>query len=154
MVTAEIVQQSVEKHLVGTPHFLVAVEVRPGGKVNVEVDNDRGITMEALVLLNKAVRADLGEEADALEFQFSSPGMGRPFKVMRQYRKHIGRIVQVETTDGIQLEGQLDSADEKNIALRIQQPSKVKGRLPKLDTELTTVPFDQVKTTKATITFH
>ncbi|MBL7939248.1 MAG: hypothetical protein JNL43_07805 [Flavobacteriales bacterium] len=144
----------VEKHLEGTTHFLVAVEVRPGDKVVVEVDNDRAITLQELVTLNKAVREDLGEAADDCELQFSSPGMGRPFKVVRQYAKHTGRLVQVVLADGRLLEGKLEQFDGTTMGLRIQHPSKVKGRLPKLDDDITVIPFDQIKSTQASITFN
>jgi ribosome maturation factor RimP len=140
MVTAEQVKRSVERHLEGTTHFLVDVDVRPGGKVVVEVDNDRAITLQELADLNKAVRDDLAEAADDCELQFSSPGMGRPFKVARQYQKHTGRIVQVLLDDGTVLEGRLESADAEQLGLRIQHPSKVKGRLPKLDEDITIIP--------------
>lgn len=153
MITAELVQRIVEHHLEGTTHFLVAVEVRPG-KVVVEVDNDRAITLQELATLNKAVRADLGDAADDAELQFSSPGMGRPFKVMRQYQKHVGRIVDIVLTDGHALHGQLVGMNGSTLELRIQHPSKVKGRLPKLDEEVTTVPFADIKSTQATITFN
>jgi ribosome maturation factor RimP len=154
MVTAEQVKRSVERHLEGTTHFLVDVDVRPGGKVVVEVDNDRAITLQELADLNKAVRDDLAEAADDCELQFSSPGMGRPFKVARQYQKHTGRIVQVLLDDGTVLEGRLESADAEQLGLRIQHPSKVKGRLPKLDEDITIIPLAGIKSTKATITFN
>jgi len=154
MITAESVQRTVERHLEGTPHFLVAVDVRPGNKVVVEVDNDQAITIEELAQLNRAVRDDLGPEADDLEIQFSSPGIGRPFKVMRQYHKHMGRLVDLDLVDGRTLRGLLDGVDEQAVTLRIQHPSKVKGRLPKLDEEPTVVPFAEIKATKATITFN
>ncbi|HRD52032.1 MAG TPA: hypothetical protein PKY96_05230 [Flavobacteriales bacterium] len=144
----------VERHLEGTTHFLVAVELRPGNKLVVEVDNDRAITLNDLAALNKAVREDLGAEADDLEMQFSSPGMGRPFKVMRQYQKHIGRIVDITLNDGRALHGQLSSLNGSTLGLRIQHPSKVKGRLPKLDEEVTTVALADIKSTQATITFN
>ena len=153
-MTLEQVSNSVEKHLQGTDHFVVAVEMRPGGKVIVEVDNDRAITLQELADLNKAVREDLGTEADEHEFQFSSPGMGRPFKVDRQYQKHTGRLVKVDLVDGRALEGKLERFDGANVDLRIQHPSKVKGRLPKLDADITTIPFKEIKSTKASITFN
>jgi len=154
MVTVDNVRSIVEKHLEGTTHFLVAVEVRPGSKVVVEVDNDRAITLEELVTLNKAVREDLGESADDLELQFSSPGMGRPFKVLRQYQKHTGRLVQVVLADGSKLEGKLEQFDGTTMGLRIRHPSTVKGRLPKLEADLTMIPFDRIKSTQASITFN
>jgi ribosome maturation factor RimP len=154
MVTVEQVRNSIERHLEGTSHFLVDVAVRPGGKVTVEVDNDKAITIDELVRLNKAVREDLGEAADDCEMQFSSPGMGNPFKVERQYRKHTGRIVEVLLADGRSLTGQLAAHDEDTLGIRIQHPSKVKGRLPKMDEEVTTIPRAEIKATKATIKFN
>jgi len=154
MITAEHVKHIVQHHLEGTTHFLVAVELRPGNRLVVEVDNDRAITLQELADLNRAVREELGDAADDLEMQFSSPGMGRPFKVMRQYQKHLDRIVDVLLTDGRILRGQLASANESNIGLRIQHPSKVKGRLPKLDEEITLIPLAEIKSTQSTITFN
>jgi ribosome maturation factor RimP len=154
MVTVEQVQHSLQQHLVGTTHFVVAVEMHAGNKVVVEVDNDRAITLSELVALNKAVREDLGEAGDDCEFQFSSPGMGRPFKVARQYQKHTGRLVQVQLADGRSLEGKMEHFDGITLGLRIQHPSKVKGRLPKLDEEVTTLPFADIVSTKASITFN
>lgn len=154
MVTAEHVKSIVQHHLEGTTHFLVAVELHPGNKLVVEVDNDQAITLNDLATLNRAVREELGPEADDYEMQFSSPGMGRPFKVERQYQKHIGRLVDVQLTDGRALNGRLTDFNSTGIGLRIQHPSKVKGRMPKVDEEITRIPFTNIKSTKATITFN
>jgi ribosome maturation factor RimP len=154
MITVEQVRQSLDRHLVGTSHFVVDVALRPGRKLVVEVDNDKAITLEELARLNKAVRADLGDAADDHELQFSSPGMGRPFKVQRQYQKHTGRLVEVQLADGRTLQGLLDHVTEEQLGLRIQHPSKVKGRLPKLDEEVTLLPFSDITSTKALIKFN
>ena len=154
MVTAQQVRSILEKHLEGTTHFLVDVAVRPSGKVEVEVDNDKAITIEELARLNRAVREELADAADDVEMQFSSPGMGRPFKVERQYQKHKGRLVEVLLTDGRSLQGLLAEYDGATLGLRIQHPSKVKGRLPKLDDEVTPVTLAEVKATKAIIKFN
>ena len=153
MITVERIRQSVLQHLEGTAHFLVAVELRPGNKAVVEVDNDRAITLQELADLNRAVRDELGEEADDHELQFSSPGMGRPFKVQRQYEKHLGRIVDVQLADGRTLNGELSAFDGTTLGLRLRHPSKVKGRLPKLDAEVTPIPFAEIKATSSTIPF-
>ncbi|MFN3876128.1 MAG: hypothetical protein ACK4L7_09490 [Flavobacteriales bacterium] len=154
MITEEHVRTIVERHLEGTSRFLVAVELRPGNKVVVEVDDDRAITLNELAALNKAVRDDLGPDADDYELQFSSPGMGRPFKVMRQYQKHLGRIVDITLADGRSLHGRLAAFDGSAIGLRIEHPSKVKGRPPRLDEEVLRVPLADIKSTRATITFN
>ena len=154
MVTVEQVTSIVEKHLDGSSQFLVNVEVRPGNKVVVEVDSDRSITVQELAELNRALRDGLGERVDECELQVSSPGVGRPFRVPRQYAKHTGKLVQVQLNDGRQLEGILEQAGDQDLSLRIQHPSKVKGRLPKLDKEVTIIPFAEIKATKASIKFN
>jgi len=151
MITVERIRNNVERHLEGTSHFLVDVSVRPGNRAVVELDDDQAITLEELARLNKALREDLGGAADDWEFQFSSPGIGRPFKVERQYRKHLGRTVEVDLLDGRTLHGQLAEYDGTNLGIRIEHPVKVKGRPPKLDEEVTTIPLAGTKATKATI---
>lgn len=154
MVTVDQVRESLERHLEGTTHFVVDVALRPGQKVVVEVDNDKAISLEELARLNKAVRADLGEAADDCELQFSSPGMGRPFKVARQFQKHQGRLVEVQMADGRALQGMLDHFDGDTLGLRIQHPSKVKGRPAKLDAEATPIALADTVATKALIKFN
>lgn len=154
MITADMVRHIVEKHLNGTSQYLVDVSVRPGNKVVVEVDDDRAIDIETLVMLNKAIRSALGEASDDMELQVGSPGMGRPFKVARQYQKHMGRIVEVLLNDGRTLQGQLASHDQELLGIRIQHPSKVKGRLPKMDDDVTLFPLADIKATKAIIKFN
>ena len=154
MITTERLTEALERRLNGTPHFLVHAEVRPTGKASVEVDNDKAITLADLTTINQTLRDEFGEALDDMELEVSSPGMGRPFKVARQYQKHLGRLVDVQLADGRTLNGRLAEFDQQTLGLRIQHPSKVKGRLPKLDEEITRIPFADVKTTKATITFN
>ncbi|MBL8000621.1 MAG: hypothetical protein JNL05_01555 [Flavobacteriales bacterium] len=154
MITTERLTEALERRLSGTPHFLVFAEVRPGGKAVVEVDNDKAITLADLTAINQGLREEFGEALDDLELEVGSPGMGRPFRVLRQYVKHTGRVVEVKLADGRTLQGQLAAVNEQGIQLRVQHPSKVKGRLPKLDEEATAIPFSEIKSTQATIKFN
>ncbi len=154
MITTDSLTQALERRLAGTPHFLVFAEVRPTGKAIVEVDNDKAITLADLTAINQGLREEFGDALDDLELEVGSPGMGRPFRVLRQYIKHIGRVVEVKLADGRTVEGLLTAANDQGIQLRVQHPSKVKGRLPKLDEEATPFPFAQIKSTQATIKFN
>ncbi len=154
MITTEMLRNALEHQLAGTPHFLVHAEVRPSGKAIVEVDNDRAITLNDLTAINKGLRESFGDALDDLELEVSSPGMGRPFKVKRQYQKHIGRLVEVMKTDSKLLRAELVAFDDKGITVRIEQPSKVKGRPAKLDKETTAIPFAEIKSTQASVKFN
>ncbi|MCB9170523.1 MAG: hypothetical protein H6597_01445 [Flavobacteriales bacterium] len=154
MITVQEVKAIVEQHLRNTGHFLVDVQVRPNDKVEVEVDDPGSIRLEQLAALNKAIRADLDALGHDVELQVGSPGMGRPFKVPEQYTKHIGRLVQVELTEGRTLEGLLERVDPLHLAIRIQHPSKIKGRPAKLDPEPTELARTDIRATKASIKFN
>ena len=153
MITEEQMRAIVQHHLEGTRHFLVDVEVRPGDKVVVEVDDPQAITLEQLVLLNRSIRAELDEQGLDCELQVSSPGMGRPFKVPAQYTKHTGRLVVVKLEDGRTLEGRMEGVDKASLHLRLMIPSKVKGRPDKMDDEVTVLPWASVRSTQASLKF-
>jgi ribosome maturation factor RimP len=154
MITTERLTEALQRHLAGTPHFLVHAEVRPSGKAIVEVDNDKAITLADLTAINESLRDAFGEALDDLELEVGSPGMGRPFRVKRQYVKHTGRMVEVKFTDGRLLTGQLVAANDQGIQLRIEHPSKIKGRAPKLDEEATAFAFAEITSTQAIIKFN
>ena len=154
MITTKMLTEALERHLEGTPHFLVHAEVRPSGKAIVEVDNDKAITLNDLTAINKGLRETFGEALDDLELEVSSPGMGRPFKVKRQFQKHTGRLVEIIKKDGQLVRAQLIAFDDDGLTVKIEQPSKVKGRLPKLDKDTTAIPFADIKSTQASINFN
>ena len=153
MITEQQMRAIVQHQLEGTRHFLVDVEVRPGDKVVVEVDDPQAITLEQLVQLNRAIRAELDAQGLDCELQVSSPGMGRPFKVPPQYAKHIGRLVVVKLVDGRTLEGRMEVVDQAGLHLREVIPSKVIGRPDKMDQEVTVLPWASIHTTQASLKF-
>ena len=153
MITTDQLTQALEQQLSGSPCFVVTAEVRPSGKAVVEVDKDAHITLAELSSINRGLRESFGEALDDVALEVGSPGMGRPFRVMRQYQKHLGRLVEVVLHDGHTISGTLHAASDTSVQLFIQHPSKVKGRLPKQDTEPTTFSFSAIKETRSPITF-
>src|SRR5262245_18684527 len=117
MITTATLTEALERQLAGTPHFLVHAEVRPSGKAIVEVDNDQAITLNDLAAINKGLREAFGEALDDVELEVSSPGMGRPFRVKRQFQKHIGRKVEVLKNDGKLFRALLEAFDDNTITV-------------------------------------
>lgn len=152
MITTRQLEQALQQQLEGTAHFLVSAEVLPGGKAVVEVDGEEApVTLAVLSTVNTALRETFGEALDDMELQVGSPGLGRPFKVGRQYRKHLGQEVEVVLGDGSKVLGLLEAYAPEALTLRILEPAKVKGRKPKLSEETTVIPFTGIKSTQATI---
>jgi ribosome maturation factor RimP len=54
----------------------------------------------------------LGEELGDYEMEVGSAGIGQPFKVIQQYRNHIGKEVEVLQKDGQKVQGLLKEVSE------------------------------------------
>ena len=97
----ERVRRLVEEVLAGTPHFIVECDVRGAAgsqAVDVFLDSDEALGVDTLAQINREIGFLLDTE-DVLRGRYrlnvSSPGVDRPLKLPRQYRKNIGRRLRV-----------------------------------------------------------
>ncbi|MFR9165977.1 MAG: ribosome assembly cofactor RimP [Dysgonomonas sp.] len=134
--------------------FLVEVNVRAGNLISVEIDADRGVSIDDCVSLNKHIESKLDREEEDFELEVGSAGISSPFKIPRQYRKNIGNEVEVLTKSGQKLSGVLKSSDDKGFVVTITKMVKPEGAKRKTAVE-EDLPFgyDEVKYTKYLIRF-
>lgn len=119
-LNAESFSQFLSAHFPDT--YLVTANVLRGGKhfVGVTVDTDEGIGVDTLAKINRQLRAWLethGLIDDTYEIQVSSPGLGEPLRMLRQYLKYRGRTVACVMKDGTKHEGVLLDATEAQLHL-------------------------------------
>jgi len=132
--------------------FLVDVRVKPTNNIKVFIDGDNGVSIERLVQCNRKLYKDL--EASQLfpngdfSLELSSPGLDEPLKLHRQYKKNLGREIEVIRKDGIKVEGKLVNVNDAAIDVEEQ-----KGKGKKLEIVPHTISFDDIKTTKIQIKF-
>jgi ribosome maturation factor RimP len=112
--------------------FLVDVRISMGRKIEVFADSDTGITIEECALISRLVESHLdgsGLVPDNYILEASSPGMTNALKVPRQYKKRIGRIFEIDKTDGSHIEAQLLEAGDEQIKLReVKEQQKKKDK--------------------------
>ena len=133
-------------------HFLVEVKILPHKKVQVFVDADNGIKIEKCVKISRFVEKVLDEEkwlGEDYTLEVSSPGMDSPLKVFRQYKRRIGREIEVLLNTGVRHEGILKSATEEK--LTIEQTIKINKK--EAETETLEFPFADIKHTKLILNF-
>ena len=80
--------------------------------------------------------------------EVSSPGLDEPLKLLRQYKKNIGRDVELVMNDDAKKEGKLTAVTEENITIEYTE-GKGKKAIVKTDE----IPFDAIKQTKVQIKF-
>lgn len=136
--------------------FVVEWSLSPENDIRVVVDGDRGVDMEAIVALSRAVEHHPGMDREREDFSISvlSPGADAPLRSPRQYAKHVGRELKVDTADGESITGTLVRADAQEIVLEwsVREPKPVgKGRHTVVKTRQ--IPFANIAKARVVLKF-
>lgn len=147
------VTELVEEKISDRPElFLVEVRMLPNNKLIIHVDGDEGISIQDCAAISRHVGFHLEEENTidkAYNLEVSSPGVGEPLRLKRQYVKNIGRELSVKLSGGEIKEGKLLSVDENGITIE----AKVKEKGKKATLEETSIDFSSITETKVLISF-
>jgi ribosome maturation factor RimP len=149
----EKIEEFVKQFIAKTPDlFLIEVKNAPGNKITVLLDGDKGVTIENCTAVNKVLYKFIEETGlfgdNNFALEVSSFGVDKPLKLFRQYKKNLGRKVEVIFNDGTRIEGTLTDANEENITIEEKT-----GKGNKMTTKKTTILFNQIKHTTVLITF-
>jgi ribosome maturation factor RimP len=154
MITKENITRLIEEKIAGSDMFIVEVDVRPGNLVDVTMDADSGITIEACTEIHRHILKNIDRELIDYGLDVSSPDLSKPLKVKRQYVKNIGRSLNVKTLDNAKTEGLLTNVSDHGVALLTKNKEEVEGKKGKKWVERSIeIPFDQIKEAKVVISF-
>jgi ribosome maturation factor RimP len=151
--TVKTIGELVQTIIAAEPnYFLVDIKIKPTNNVKVYIDGDQGIPIEKCVQFNRALYKRLEEVAlfpgGDFSLEVSSPGLDEPLKLHRQYRKNIGRQVELVLQDGSKVEGRLLDVSEDGIIVE-----ETRGKNKKKEIVNHTVLFENIKTTKIQVVF-
>lgn len=147
------VEQKLEGLLAAHPaHFLVEIRVKPTNNIKVFIDSDEGMPLSGLVDYNRRLYKLIEESGmypdGDYSLEVSSPGLDEPLKMTRQYKKNVGRYVELQMNDGSRKEGKLLEATEDGIVVETEE-GKGKKKVVKQESIL----FTDIKTTKIQVKF-
>lgn len=128
---------------------LVARTVGRRRVVRVVVDRDSGVSLDDAAELSRAISERLDGPDDPMgelpyTLEVTSPGVGRPLREPRHFRRSRGRLLAVGTAQG-DLTGHLLRADESGIELLV---SGKKGAISPV-----AVPYDRITGAKVEVEF-
>lgn len=123
-------------------------------KLEVFVDSDSGLTIGQCARLNKYLQKHIDEAGwlgEKYILDVSSPGVGKPLKLQRQYPQNVGRKLEVKLQDGTVHEGILLAVTDTHITLeeKVQADPKKKKKVA----VETAIAFADIKRTKVQISF-
>ncbi len=149
----QVIEEMIKTLLVNDPkHFLVEVRVKPINNFKLFLDGDEGILLSVLMTYNRRLYKMIEENGmypdGDFSLEVSSPGLDEPLKLHRQYKKNIGRFVEVLMNDSAKKEGKLLEATEEGILIE-REEGKGKNKTTKQETVL----LSDIKNTKIQIKF-
>lgn len=133
--------------------FLVDMKVSKSNQIEVFIDSFDGISIKNCISLSRQIESNLDRDECDFSLQVASPGLGEPFKVFKQYKKSIGRVVSVFLKDGKELLGKILNAKEKEGIILETITSKKQGKKKTQIIERQSISFDQIDKTKIVISF-
>lgn len=154
MISKKIVENLVKQKIEGTDIYIVDINISPSNKIIIELDKPEGILIADCLEISRHVERGLDREIEDFELIVSSPGIDQPFKILKQYEKHIGKKVISKTLDGKKLIGILKAASADEIKLIQEVKEKIPGKTKKITVKKEyNIPFKEIKETKLVIKF-
>ena len=130
MIDKTVVTKAVEEWLQKGDYYLVDVEMTADDRIVIEIDHADGVWIEDCADLSRFLQEKLGDELGDYELEVGSAGIGQPFKVVQQYRNHVGKDVEVLTQDGQKVQGILKevAADDTQFTVTVKEKQHLEGK--------------------------
>lgn len=151
----EKVHQLVQEALDENPAlFLINLDIQGANEIKVTIDGDAGVSVQDCIAVSRKVEHNLDREEEDFSLEVMSVGATTPLELPRQYKKNVGRTLEVKTLQGETIEGQLETTTEDGVTLawKAREPKPVgKGKVTVQKTA--TVPFKDIVKAKVVIKF-
>ncbi|HOB23327.1 MAG TPA: ribosome assembly cofactor RimP [Kaistella sp.] len=134
--------------------FLIDLKFSAGDDITVILDGDNGVSLQDCLDASRAIEFNMDREDHDFSLQVMSAGLSEPLSSERQFRKNIGRDLDILMNDSTKIEGELVKVDDEKITLilRYRKPKEVgKG---KVDVEEEKeIPYSEIKKALVAIKF-
>jgi ribosome maturation factor RimP len=134
--------------------FLIDLKISEGNKIVVTLDGDHGVNLQDCIDISRAIEHNLDREEEDFSLEVASAGATSPLKFPRQYKKNIGRKLEVKKIDGTILEATITDATDEFVALEwtSREPKQI-GKGKETVVHKVEVPYSEIKEAKVIIVF-
>ncbi|MBZ9631042.1 ribosome assembly cofactor RimP [Salegentibacter sp. LM13S] len=133
--------------------FLIDLNITNDNKISVVIDGDSGVSVNDCIAVSRKIEHNLDREEEDFSLEVSSAGVSEPLRLERQYRKNLGRKLQV-TTNNEKIEATLTEVDQDGIKLnwKAREPKPVGKGKHTVEKEAV-LPYSEIADAKVIITF-
>ena len=154
-MTKEQIIQAVDAAVAERGCFLVEVSVSAVNDIEIIIEKEEGVVdWDDCAAIDRVMHEAFDQDIEDYSLTVSSAGLDRPFKVLKQYLKAIGSMVDVKFRGGKRLTATLTEAAEDSITLQYTALETVDGQKKKQKVEhQDTFPLAEVNSVTPYIDF-
>lgn len=149
-VVKKLVDEAISKN---QELFLIDFEISSDNKIQVIVDGDSGVQLKDCMMISRHIEHNLDRDASDFSLEVTSPGATAPIVNKRQYKKNLGRTLEIRTAIE-KFEGILVNTNNDEIIIewktREQKPVG-KGKITV--NKKAVLPYEDIKQAKVKIKF-
>lgn len=135
--------------------FLVDLKAGLNNKVEVFIESDSALTHPRCQKISRYLEGFIDENqwlGEKYTLEVSSPGIGKPLKLKRQYYKNIGRRVEINFLEGKPQTGKLIEVNDDTITIEYEIIIK-EGKKKRKEMFEHVIPFENIKKAVVKVTF-
>ena len=134
--------------------FLIDLTITDSNKIIVNLDGDNGVQLQDCVDVSRSIDQNLDREELDFSLEVASVGVGSPLKMVRQYKKNVGRMLIVKLQDATTIQAKLEEATDEQIVLswEAREPKKI-GKGKETVQKRREIPYIYIKEAIVTIIF-
>jgi len=153
MIDKKIIESLVNEILT-EDQFLVEVTVSLGNVIHVMVDSDKAISINQIVEISRYIESKFDRETEDFELSVFSAGLSEPLRLVRQYKKNIGKELDMLLNSGLKLTGVVKEVTDQAVSLEVTTKEKTEGSKKKeLVTRVHRIDYSEIKEAKKIIKF-
>ena len=134
--------------------FLIDLSISDTYKIIVTLDADNGVNLQDCIDISRSIENNLDRETHDYALEVASVGVGSPLKLVRQYKKNVGRTLIVKTSNET-IEAELMEANDDFIVFSwlAREPKKI-GKGKETVQKRIDIPYTEIKEAIVTINFN
>lgn len=134
--------------------YLVDLKISAGDDITVILDGDEGLSLQDCLDASRAIEFNLDREEHDFALQVMSPGLSEPLKLPRQFKKNMGREIEVLLNSDEKIQGEVVAVDDEKVTLvlRYRRP-KLIGKGKEDVVENKEIPYADIKKALVVIKF-
>ncbi|WP_304198775.1 ribosome assembly cofactor RimP [Flavobacterium alvei] len=133
--------------------FLIDLTITDSFKIIVNLDGDNGVVLQDCIDISRAIENNLDREEQDFSLEVASVGVGSPLKMIRQYKKNVGRTLIVKLATET-IEAELVEANDNFIILSWKaREAKKLGKGKETVQKRQEIPYTDIKEAIVTVTF-